>query len=218
MKGLFVVFHGFSAHSGISKKIFSQCDALRRNGADVELCHRQTGVAGRHHAPHPRRGRGVPLHPPRPQRQPGADPLAAQSQKTRRTHRARNTDLPLRRRIRAITLRAQAETAHRPHLPPPDGPLGGPHRDLLRRPRNLRPADNPHLQRHRLPEHPAQDAAARQPPRNQAAGRGEHSLLARSGPRDRGPESLLRRSPPMHHPPAHRGRRHRVAHRRLPPK
>ena len=83
---------------------------------------RQTGVAGRHHAPHPRRGRGVPLHPPRPQRQPGADPLAAQSQKTRRTHRARNTDLPLRRRIRAITLRAQAETAHRPHLPPPDGP------------------------------------------------------------------------------------------------
>lgn len=206
MKGLFVVFHGFSAHSGISKKIFSQCDALRRNGADVELCHleiaadghaapygrracdphvragsagqdRQTGVAGRHHAPHPRRGRGVPLHPPRPQRQPGADPLAAQSQKTRRAHRARNTDLPLRRRIRAITLRAQAETAHRPHLPPPDGPLGGPHRDLLRRPRNLQPADNPHLQRHRLPEHPAQDAAKRQPPRNQAAGRGEHSLL-----------------------------------------
>lgn len=29
MKGLFVVFHGFSAHSGISKKIFSQCDALK---------------------------------------------------------------------------------------------------------------------------------------------------------------------------------------------
>ncbi|MFQ8713301.1 MAG: glycosyltransferase family 1 protein [Alistipes onderdonkii] len=39
MKGLFVVFHGFSAHSGISKKIFAQCDALRRNGADIELCH-----------------------------------------------------------------------------------------------------------------------------------------------------------------------------------
>lgn len=39
MKGLFVVFHGFSAHSGISKKVFAQCDALRRNGADVELCH-----------------------------------------------------------------------------------------------------------------------------------------------------------------------------------
>ena len=35
MKGLFVVFHGFSAHSGISKKIFAQCDALRRNGADI---------------------------------------------------------------------------------------------------------------------------------------------------------------------------------------
>lgn len=39
MKGLFVVFHGFSAHSGISKKIFAQCDALRRDGAQVELCH-----------------------------------------------------------------------------------------------------------------------------------------------------------------------------------
>lgn len=39
MKGLFIVFHGFSAHSGISKKIFSQCDALSRNGAEVELCH-----------------------------------------------------------------------------------------------------------------------------------------------------------------------------------
>lgn len=38
-KGLFVVFHGFSAHSGISKKIFAQRDALRRNGADVGLCY-----------------------------------------------------------------------------------------------------------------------------------------------------------------------------------
>lgn len=39
MKGLFIVFHGFSAHSGISKKIFAQCDALRRNGIEIELCH-----------------------------------------------------------------------------------------------------------------------------------------------------------------------------------
>ena len=39
MNGFFVVFHVFSAHSGISKKIFAQCDALRRNGADIELCH-----------------------------------------------------------------------------------------------------------------------------------------------------------------------------------
>ena len=46
MKGLFVVFHGFSAHSGISKKIFSQCDALRRNGADVELCHLEIAADG----------------------------------------------------------------------------------------------------------------------------------------------------------------------------
>jgi len=39
-------------------------------------------------APHPPRRGGVPLHPPRPQRQPGADPLAAQGQKTRRADRA----------------------------------------------------------------------------------------------------------------------------------
>lgn len=39
MKGLFLVYHGFSAHSGISKKIAYQCDALRRNGVELELCH-----------------------------------------------------------------------------------------------------------------------------------------------------------------------------------
>lgn len=39
MKGLFVVFHGFSAHSGISKKIFAQCEALGRCGAPTALCH-----------------------------------------------------------------------------------------------------------------------------------------------------------------------------------
>lgn len=39
MKGLFIVFHGFSDHSGISKKIAYQCDALRHCGAEVELCY-----------------------------------------------------------------------------------------------------------------------------------------------------------------------------------
>ena len=38
MKGLFLVFHGFSPHSGITKKIFAQRDALRHAGADVRLC------------------------------------------------------------------------------------------------------------------------------------------------------------------------------------
>ena len=46
MKGLFVVFHGFSAHSGISKKIFYQCDSLRRNGACVGLCHLEIAADG----------------------------------------------------------------------------------------------------------------------------------------------------------------------------
>lgn len=39
MKGLFVVFHGFSEHSGISKKIRSQCEALTHNGVPTELCY-----------------------------------------------------------------------------------------------------------------------------------------------------------------------------------
>lgn len=39
MKALFVVHHGFSAHSGISKKISYQCDALRRCGVPTELCY-----------------------------------------------------------------------------------------------------------------------------------------------------------------------------------
>ena len=46
MKGLFIVFHGFSAHSGISKKIFAQCEALRRNGADIALCHLEIDADG----------------------------------------------------------------------------------------------------------------------------------------------------------------------------
>lgn len=46
MKGLFIVFHGFSAHSGISKKIFAQCEALRLNGVDIALCHLEIGADG----------------------------------------------------------------------------------------------------------------------------------------------------------------------------
>lgn len=47
MKALFVVFHGFSAHSGISKKIFDQCEALRRTGVDTQLCYIRIGADGR---------------------------------------------------------------------------------------------------------------------------------------------------------------------------
>ena len=39
MKGLFLVFHGFAAHNGISKKIFSQLAALREYGLEMELCY-----------------------------------------------------------------------------------------------------------------------------------------------------------------------------------
>ncbi len=49
MKGLFVVFHGFSAHSGISKKIFAQCEALRHNGNDVALCYNRIEADGTQH-------------------------------------------------------------------------------------------------------------------------------------------------------------------------
>ena len=41
-------------------------------------------------------------------------------------------DLPLRRRIRAVARGAEAQTAHRPHVPLPHGPLRRPHRHLLR--------------------------------------------------------------------------------------
>ena len=37
-KALFMVYHGLSAHSGISKKILSQSEALRECGFDVTLC------------------------------------------------------------------------------------------------------------------------------------------------------------------------------------
>lgn len=39
MKILFLVFHGFSDHSGISKKIHFQVKGLRENGHDVRLCY-----------------------------------------------------------------------------------------------------------------------------------------------------------------------------------
>ncbi|MEG1621932.1 MAG: glycosyltransferase [Alistipes sp.] len=39
MKALFLVFHGFSDYSGISKKIFDQCEALRCCGVDTQLCY-----------------------------------------------------------------------------------------------------------------------------------------------------------------------------------
>lgn len=39
MKGLFLVQHGFSAHSGISKKIAAQCEALTRCGVETALCY-----------------------------------------------------------------------------------------------------------------------------------------------------------------------------------
>ena len=39
MKILFLVYHGFSEHSGISKKIHYQVKGLRENGYDVHLCY-----------------------------------------------------------------------------------------------------------------------------------------------------------------------------------
>ena len=39
MKILFLVYHGFSEASGISKKIHYQVDGLRQNGHEVHLCY-----------------------------------------------------------------------------------------------------------------------------------------------------------------------------------
>ena len=39
MKILFLVYHGFSEHSGISKKIHYQVTGLKENGYDVRLCY-----------------------------------------------------------------------------------------------------------------------------------------------------------------------------------
>ncbi len=47
MKGLFLVFHGFSPHSGITKKIHAQRDALLHAGADVRLCYTRITPDGR---------------------------------------------------------------------------------------------------------------------------------------------------------------------------
>ena len=39
MKGLFLIFHGFSAHNGICKKIISQVKGLGHNGVEIHTCH-----------------------------------------------------------------------------------------------------------------------------------------------------------------------------------
>ena len=46
MKILFLVYHGFSEHSGISKKIHYQVKGLRENGYDVHLCYYDFGERG----------------------------------------------------------------------------------------------------------------------------------------------------------------------------
>lgn len=46
MKGLFVVFHGMSAYSGISKKITAQCAALGRCGIRTALCRLEVAADG----------------------------------------------------------------------------------------------------------------------------------------------------------------------------
>ncbi len=38
-KGIFLVFHGFAAYNGISKKISYQIEGLRKCGADIKLCY-----------------------------------------------------------------------------------------------------------------------------------------------------------------------------------
>jgi len=46
MKILFLIFHGFSDYSGISKKIFSQVEGLKENGHKVMLCYYTIDEAG----------------------------------------------------------------------------------------------------------------------------------------------------------------------------
>lgn len=46
MKGLLLVQHGFSAHSGISKKLFAQCEALSRCGVKTVLCYTDIAADG----------------------------------------------------------------------------------------------------------------------------------------------------------------------------
>lgn len=42
MKILFIVYSELSSSNGIAKKIIAQCDGLRNNGLEVDLCHYQT--------------------------------------------------------------------------------------------------------------------------------------------------------------------------------
>lgn len=44
MKGLFLMFYGFNAFNGISKKIAYQVDALHDNGIEMRICHYETSV------------------------------------------------------------------------------------------------------------------------------------------------------------------------------
>ncbi len=46
MKGLFLVQHGFAPHSGISKKILAQCEALRHCGVETRLCYLDIAADG----------------------------------------------------------------------------------------------------------------------------------------------------------------------------
>lgn len=48
MKILFLLFHGFSEHSGISKKILAQINGLKDNGHDVVKCYYMVDQDGRH--------------------------------------------------------------------------------------------------------------------------------------------------------------------------
>lgn len=47
LKVLFLVFHGFSEHNGISKKIWGQIKGFRECGADVRLCYYEVLADGR---------------------------------------------------------------------------------------------------------------------------------------------------------------------------
>lgn len=46
MKGLFLMFYGFNAFNGISKKIAYQVDALRKQGLDLRICHYEVAEDG----------------------------------------------------------------------------------------------------------------------------------------------------------------------------
>ena len=46
MKGLFLMFYGFNAYNGISKKIAYQVKALQNDGLDVRICHYERSDEG----------------------------------------------------------------------------------------------------------------------------------------------------------------------------